>query len=179
MNPNSPFTPNPTPERGDPNREREDQTQLQLEVEIDRELKSLPEIPAPLTLIVRVMQAIARRQALPWFRRAWQTWPVSLQVISFATLALLFTATCLGAWDGATLAIQKYGSVLSVLGTLWTTITVLFGALVTAVNQLPRGVLIGCLGAIVLGYTMCAAMGTFAFALLRNPQRFNNYHNER
>jgi hypothetical protein len=155
-----------------PNRE------YQLEAEIDRELKSLPEIPAPVTLIVRVMQAIARRRALPWFRRAWQTWPAWLQVVSFVTLALLFTATCLGLWEGAALAIHKYGSVLSMLTTLWTTITVLFGALVTAVNQLPRGVLIGCIAAVALGYTMCAAMGTFCFALLRNSDRFIK-HNER
>ena len=155
-----------------PNRE------YQLEAEIDRELKSLPEIPAPVTLIVRVMQAIARRQALPWFRRAWQTWPASLQMVSFVTLALLFAATCLGLWEGVALAIHKYGSVLSILTTLWTTITVLFGALVTAVNQLPRGVLIGCIAAVALGYTMCAAMGTFCFALLRNSSRFYQNNEE-
>src|SRR5690349_15416489 len=103
-----------------------------LEVEIDRELKALPELPAPATLILRVMQEIARRHALPWFKRAWQTWPVSLQVVSFVTLALLFTATCLGTWDLVTMAIHHYGAALSVLGTIWTTITVLFGALVTA-----------------------------------------------
>jgi len=151
-----------------PNREH------QLEADIDRELKSLPEIPAPATLLVRVMQAIAQRRALPWFRRAWQTWPVSLQVVSFGTLALLFTGTCLGGWELVTMAVHHYGSALSVLGTIWTTITVLFGALSTAVDQLPRGVLIGCVAAVVLGYTMCAAMGTFCFALLRNPLPFNN-----
>jgi hypothetical protein len=150
----------------------------QLEAEIDRELKALPEIPAPATLIRRVMQAIALRQALPWFRRAWQTWPASLQVVSFVTLALLFTATCLGLWEGVTLAVHKYGSVLSVLATLWTTITVLFGALLSAVSQLPRGVLIGCIAAVALGYTMCAAMGTFCFALLRNSSRFYQTNEE-
>jgi hypothetical protein len=75
-------------------------------------------------------------------------------------------------WDLATMAIRHYGAALSVLGTIWTTVTVLFGALVTAINQLPRGVLIGSIAAIALGYTMCAAMGTFAFALIRNPDRF-------
>jgi hypothetical protein len=151
---------------------REQNRDYQLERQIDRELKTLPEIPAPATLIFRVMQAIAQRRALPWFRRAWQTWPAPLQVVSFVTLALLFTGTCLGVWELGTMAVHHYGSALSVLGTIWTTITVLFGALVTAVNQLPRGVLIGCIAAVVLGYTMCAAMGTFCFALIRNPHRF-------
>ena len=167
MNSSFNFGVNPGDER---NRNRG--YQVQLEVAIDRELKALPEIPAPASLIVRVMQAIAQRQALPWFKRAWQTWPASLQVVSFVGLALLFTGTCLGVWELVTLGVRHYGSTLSVLGTIWTTITVLFGALVTAVNQLPRGVLIGCVAAVVLGYTMCAAMGTFAFALIRNPHRF-------
>lgn len=171
MNPNSPDFNLNSNDRG-----RDYQTRL--EAEIDRELKALPEIPAPATLILRVMQEIARRHALPWFKRAWQTWPVSMQVISFATLALLFTATCLGMWDLVTMAIRHYGAALSVLGTIWTTITVLFGAMVTAVKQLPQPVLIGCIAAVVLGYTMCAAMGTFAFALIRNPDRFIK-HNER
>ena len=169
MNSSSNFDLNPDADR---NRDQDRGYQAQLEVEIDRELKALPEIPAPATLIVRVMQAIAQRQMLPWFRRAWQTWPASLQVVSFVTLALLFTGTCLGVWQLGTLGVRHYGSALSALGTIWTTITVLFGALVTAVNQLPRGVLIGCVAAVVLGYTMCAAMGTFAFAMIRNPYRF-------
>jgi hypothetical protein len=152
--------------------------EYQLEKEIDRELKALPEIPAPATLILRIMQAIARRQALPWFKRAWQTWPGSLRVVSFGLLVLLFGGLCFGIWEistvGSAVATQKYGSMFSLVGTLWNTVITLGTALAHAVVQLPKGVLIGCLAAVGLGYAMCVALGTFCFALVRNVHHFNN-----
>ena len=32
---------------------------------------------APATLLPRVMAAVARQQALPWYRRQWWSWPVA------------------------------------------------------------------------------------------------------
>src|SRR5438270_920477 len=131
-----------------------------LEAAIDRELKALPEIPAPPTLILRVLRAIARRQALPWFRRAWQTWPVSLRVLSFALLAVLFSGLCFGVWNLSTAgfaeASQRYGSMFSSLAAV---VTAIFGSLAAAVSQVPRAVLIGCAAAVVFGYAMCVALG--------------------
>jgi len=144
-----------------------------LEAAIDRELKALPEIPAPPTLILRVLRAIAQRQALPWFRRAWQSWPVSLRIVSFALLALLFSGLCFGAWNlstaGFAVASQRYGSIFS---SLYAAITAVFGSLAAAVNQVPKAVLIGCAAAVVFGYTMGVALGTACFALVRNVHRF-------
>jgi uncharacterized membrane protein YesL len=149
-----------------------------LEAAIDRGLKSLPEIPAPPTLIARVMRAIAQAQALPWFRRAWQTWPASFRVVSFAGLVLLFSGLCFGAWElvnlGQSAATAKYGTSLSALGALWNSITVLFGAVPALIKQLPKPLLIGCVAAVVFGYAMCVALGTFCFALVRNVHRLTN-----
>jgi hypothetical protein len=152
--------------------------QAKLEADIDRALKALPEIPAPPTLIARVMQAIARTQALPWFRRAWQTWPPRLRVVSFAVLVLLFGGLCYGVWQladvGMATASQKLGPSLSMFGSLWAAVNVVYHAAISGIHQMNRNVLIGCIAAIAFAYAMCAVMGTFLYALVRNPHRFSN-----
>ena len=50
-----------------------------LEAEIERELKGLPELTAPGTLVSRVMAAIEQRADRPWYRQPWQAWPVALR----------------------------------------------------------------------------------------------------
>lgn len=47
----------------------------ELEQAIDRELKSLPDVPAPATLIPRVRLAIEMRQRQPWWRKSISYWP--------------------------------------------------------------------------------------------------------
>jgi len=73
-----------------------------LEVEIDRELNALPEIAAPARLIARVMATIELRKALPWFRRAWHTWPGPLQAVFLVTMLALFGGICFGGWPLST-----------------------------------------------------------------------------
>src|SRR5215469_12409932 len=75
----------------DNNRER-------LEIEIDRELRALPDLPAPSTLGPRVMAAIGRRASAPWFSRSWPEWPVTAQAATFLILAGLFGGLCYGGW---------------------------------------------------------------------------------
>jgi hypothetical protein len=54
-----------------------------LEQLVDTRLRALPVPTAPLTLLPRVMAAVAQWAARPWYRRAWFTWPPLGQ---FATL---------------------------------------------------------------------------------------------
>jgi hypothetical protein len=62
----------------------------------DRELERLllrtlgdhPDRPAPITLEARVQGELARRAALPWWRRSFSHWPSSVRVV--------FTVICLG-----------------------------------------------------------------------------------
>src|SRR5437867_829054 len=69
-----------------------------LEAEIDREIKRLPELLAPHTLLLRVMKAIESRASLPWYRQSWQVWPVAARVLSLAVLLLLFAGLCFAGW---------------------------------------------------------------------------------
>jgi hypothetical protein len=62
---------------------------VDLERFVDRELKALPQPRAPRTLLPRVMAAVALSRSLPWYSRAWVTWPRFWQAASVVALALL------------------------------------------------------------------------------------------
>jgi len=59
-----------------------------LEALLDRELKQLPPLRAPQTLMPRVLAAL-RVQARPWHQRPWLTWPRPWQALSAAALFAL------------------------------------------------------------------------------------------
>jgi len=69
-----------------------------LEQLIDRELRSLPERPAPETLMPRVMQAIAAKRALPWWKKSYVYWPVHARVLFLAASTGLMCLAGYGLW---------------------------------------------------------------------------------
>jgi hypothetical protein len=136
-----------------------------LEVEIDRELKSLPEIPAPARLIARVMATIEKRAALPWFRRAWDTWPGPLQGVFLIAMLAVFGSICFGAWEATqtatfSLGIHRIGGWLSGLGAMWTALNALAGVIVALVKQLNTAVVVAFMIAAGLGYAIFLGLGT-------------------
>ena len=60
-----------------------------LETLVDRELRQLPVLRAPHTLLPRVLAAVQQWSRRPWYARAWLTWPLGWQVVSMAALILL------------------------------------------------------------------------------------------
>ncbi len=137
-----------------------------LEAEIDRVLKELPELSAPASLQGRVLAAIERRAALPWYRQSWQMWPLSLRVASFVALLAPFAAICVAGWlvpqtGEYTTAAHTVGGWLSSVNALLNVVGVLLGAILAAVKQLGSTVLIACLVGLGLGYATCVGLGTF------------------
>ena len=63
---------------------------VDLESRLGDELRRLPALKAPPTLLPRVMAAIQAWTLRPWYERAWFTWPVGLQMASVAGLLVLF-----------------------------------------------------------------------------------------
>src|SRR5262245_52441719 len=130
-----------------------------LEAEVDRELKALPELRAPETLVLRVLRAIEARANLPWFRRAWQTWPTGLQAVSFIALACAFAGLCLAGWQiseaGSSLASQRLAVPVAVISALWGAIQTVAGAATVAFKGLGSGFITGCIVAALLGYALC------------------------
>ena len=60
-------------------------------------LRSLPGVPAPASLLPRVMAAVQAWAVRPWYERAWFTWPIPLRIASGAALIVLLIGAAL-AW---------------------------------------------------------------------------------
>ena len=108
-----------------------------LEALIDRELKALPELQAPASLLPRVLAVIRPQVALPWYRRAWQSWPFGLQVASFAVLSVLFGWLCFAGWEVSQVvsvseAAQTIRQWLGALGAVGNTLAVVLQAILLA-----------------------------------------------
>jgi uncharacterized membrane protein len=136
-----------------------------LEAAIDRELKGLPELTAPNSLSRRVMAAIERRATVPWYRTAWQNWPLSLRIPAMALLVVFFGALCFGVWklphtEVATVGAAKVSGWFSVFATLWNALNAVVGVFVLAFKQLGTGLIAAIVGAIVLAWVMCLGVGT-------------------
>ena len=139
-----------------------------LEAEVHRELKSLPDLAAPPTLLQRVTAAIRQTPPLPWYRQPWQMWPVGLQALSLLLLMGLFGTLCFGAWklshaEAFAVAMQRPMDWLSALGTLGKALNAVLGSLVIAIKHLGTGTLIACVAALAMGYAMCIGLGTVYF----------------
>lgn len=137
----------------------------QLEAAIDRELKGLGELPAPATLVSRVMRAVEQRAGRPWYRRAWQTWPAPLRAASLAALLVVFGGICFGVVGlsqaaSASAPAHQLGGWLASVGAVFKTLGVLAEAVVLAVRHLGMVLLIGCIVGIALAYAACLGLGT-------------------
>ena len=137
----------------------------ELEAEIDRELKALPDLTAPGTLVRRVMLATQHRRALRWYNQPWQNWPYPLRVTALALLSVMFGGLCVASWQltraaGVSAAMQEVGGMFSGLAAVWNVINVLFGAVVLVVKHLGTGFMIGCALIAALGYALCVGLGT-------------------
>jgi len=141
-----------------------------LEAAIDRELKALPNLRAPSSLASRVMAKIEQPAALPWYRRAWQTWPLPLQAVSMLVLLAAFAGVCFGSWQilhapAVASALDDLGGWLNSLSVIWKTAGVLVNAVALAFTSLGTWVIAGCLAMLALGYATCLGLGTIYFRL--------------
>jgi hypothetical protein len=137
----------------------------QLEAAIDRELKGLGELSAPATLASRIMRTLEQRAALPWYRRAWQTWPMAWQAASLTAMLVVFGGVCFGVVElfqaaSATAPAHQVGGWLASVGAVFKTVAVLAEAVVLAVRQLGVTLLIGCIVGIAMAYAACIGLGT-------------------
>jgi hypothetical protein len=137
----------------------------QLEAAVDRELKALPNLRAPQRLLPRVMAVIEQLAESPWYRRAWQTWPLPLRAVSMLVLLVAFAGLCIGSWQlvhapAVASAMSEASGCFRMLSTILSTLGVLANALALAVRSLGPLVLFGILVALLLGYAVCVGFGT-------------------
>ncbi len=136
-----------------------------LEQWVDRELKALPELEAPATLSRRVLQAIDARARLPWYRRAWQDWPLAIQAVSLASLTAVFAGICVGSLPLVSagrnsMVASQLSKGVSVLNALWHMVDAVFAGLVIAIKNFGTVYLVAALAAMAFSYVACVALGT-------------------
>jgi len=138
----------------------------ELEARIDRELKSLPLLPAPSTLAARVLSQLATPTAVPWYRRAWPTWPLALRTVSFTILLALFGGLCFAGWEAShsssvTAAAKEVSGGFALVSLAANTLSVLSNAAAQVVRHLGTGFIVTAVALMLMAYATCVAFGSF------------------
>jgi len=144
--------------------------QEQLEQLIDRELRKLPERPAPETLVHRVMLAVHEKERQPWWQRPWLTWPRPARLAFSGLSAAIITALVyLGAlaWQAAGIAnpLDTIWQWVASLAPLWGWLMALVNAVVLVLQKAGQQYLLIGLGIAVAMYLLCVATGTACYRL--------------
>ena len=77
--------------------DRDEILDREIEARLGQALRALPERHAPATLESRVLDTLARRAPLPWWRRGFGEWPAAARVAFGVTSAALVVFTVLAA----------------------------------------------------------------------------------
>ena len=75
--------------------DRDESLDREMEARLGQALRTLPERRAPATLESRVLDALARRVPLPWWRRSFGEWPAAARVAFGVTSTVLVALTVL------------------------------------------------------------------------------------
>jgi len=134
-----------------------------LEALMSAELKKLPPVAAPASLLPGVLSAIAARARLPWWQRAWWDWPLTAKA-AFLLLALAIV----GAFSGGGVmldegvssysqqVVERFGPVTS----LWETVLTILNAVGSLMGTIGQPLLIYAATLIGLLYLTCLGLGT-------------------
>lgn len=136
-----------------------------LNAAVDRELKQLPELRAPETLIARVMSKIEQRELPAARNSSWMFWSLRWRIISLSAFAALFCAACFGMqWilntPFSVSLVQQIDQNASTMGFVWNTLSVLANAAELALRKLDTRFLILSAALVGAAYFVCIGLGT-------------------
>ncbi len=148
-------------------------TDNQWEEVLDRELKTLPDRQAPSTLLPRVMAAVQAKARLPWWRRAWRTWPPAAQILSlllFSGLLGLVTWVAMHGWsaESAAHATRLLSDWTAPISRFWSCLTALANALVLVSKTANGYALLGAGIFCMAMYLSCVGLGTVFYRVASN-----------
>ena len=150
-----------------------DREEQDLERWAQRELRGLPLVSAPSTLVPRVLAALEARAHLPWWQCSLWTWPLAARaaffVMALATIgALAYFGRGLGeSWSTESLA-ETAQAKLGVLAPLWSLLAALVNAAATMVDSLgPNARWIG-VGLAVAMWFACVGIGSLCYRVALN-----------
>ena len=145
----------------------------QIEQLIHRELRQLPELRAPETLVHRVMLAVHAKARQSWWHRPWLTWPFGMQLLSLALLLVsvgLISYLAGAAWGGLNLASLSGRIVESFawLKPIQETVSALAGAVGVLLRVVGQQFLLIGTVLVIMAYLACVGLGTVCFRLAYN-----------
>jgi hypothetical protein len=135
-----------------------------LEELVDRALRSLPLERAPQTLEGRVFAEIARRAALPWWRKSFWSWPIAAR-LAFLAASVGFVKLGL---DAAIWLVSPFETTTSPLDLppemSW--IQTVVAALAITFRSLPPTWLYGAIGLLAIIYAALFGIGATVYRTL-------------
>jgi len=145
------------------------ESEQKLEQVLNQALKGLPARRAPSTLESRVVNELARRAALPWWRVSFASWPVGARVAFVLICAALVAATILGgvsAYLGDRSVSEASALVLGWVHPLLAVMSSAGGLASLLVRVIPPVWLYGTLGLGILLYVTLFGLGAAAYRTL-------------
>ncbi|HOX02987.1 MAG TPA: hypothetical protein P5555_11560 [Candidatus Paceibacterota bacterium] len=137
----------------------------ELERQVGDVLRRMPARRAPADLAVRVMEAVAARQRLPWWRQAYWSWPAWARALMGGGLGGLAVAmVALGFWGGGW-AMEWVGGWGGRGAAVWNAIQLLGQAGTGAFRQILQPWLLGVWAVSLVMYLFCLGAGTAYFRL--------------
>jgi hypothetical protein len=148
---------------------KQTESEQKLEQVLNQALKGLPPLRAPSTLESRVVNELARRALLPWWRASFASWPMSARVGFALISAALAAATILGgvsAYLGDRSFNEVSALVLSWMQPFLAVMSSAGGLAALLVRVIPPVWLYGTLGLGILLYVTLFGLGAAAYRTL-------------
>jgi len=136
---------------------------------VHRELDQLGELNAPTGLADRIMNSVRERASVPWYHRAWPTWPLGLRIVSLTGLTAAFALLSLGTWEliRVALANPTASTWLADARALCRTAGVLGNVAQTLAGQLSPSIIVTVLVLLFAASATCIGLGSACYRLLQ------------
>ena len=126
---------------------------------LHEELRRLPNLRAPETLVPQVRAILARRAARPWWQQPWLAWPRAWQATSGAAM---FALIGLWAWVEPA-AVDRARSSLEPVSARWAALETLFDTVAAVSRVFPDNAGALELAALAGMYLLCVGLITACF----------------
>jgi hypothetical protein len=152
--------------------------QDRLERLIDDELKRLPPVQAPESLLERVIAAIEEERGKPWWQKPWTAWPRGVQSFFIASLfglgaSLVYALSHASTGASAQWISLKMAGPSAALDTAFNVFVTLFNAFFLLLQTAAGSWLIVAVASITILYAASVALGVAWFRVALSRRNFN------
>ncbi len=149
-----------------------------LERLIDQELKRLPQLPVPESLLQRVKSAIEEEQRKPWWQKPWSCWPMVIQLFFLASLlglagSLVYALSLAPTDASAQWIAAKFDGAHALLSTSTSIVLMLANAFLLLLNTVFSSWLLVAIAAASILYTSSVVLGVAWFRIALSRRMFN------